>query len=68
MSREDAECGLMFGGFAVLSCPLKVDSEQTIKEISESSHNVSDIVLTVTLFLVSICCIASALTVTDPLK
>eukprot|EP00795_Rhopilema_esculentum_P010920 gene10920-19754_t len=40
VTREKAECGLMFGGFAVLSCPLKVDSSQTIKEIKHSSHHV----------------------------
>ena len=41
MTREEVECGLIFGGFAVLSCPLKVDSEQTIKDIKNSSHHVS---------------------------
>eukprot|EP00112_Aurelia_sp_Birch-Aquarium-sp1_P014323 Seg3082.2 transcript_id=Seg3082.2/GoldUCD/mRNA.D3Y31 product="Manganese-transporting ATPase 13A1" protein_id=Seg3082.2/GoldUCD/D3Y31 len=40
MTREEVECGLIFGGFAVLSCPLKVDSEQTIKDIKDSSHHI----------------------------
>ena len=31
LSREDIECGLTFGGFAVFHCPLKEDSEPALR-------------------------------------
>ena len=31
LSREEIECGLTFGGFAVFHCPLKEDSEPALR-------------------------------------
>lgn len=39
--REDLECDLNFVGFVVVSCPLKYDSENVIKELLASSHMVT---------------------------
>ena len=38
LSRADIEQGLTFGGFAVLRCPLKEESEPALKMLKESSH------------------------------
>ena len=38
LSREDVESGLTFGGFAVLQCPLKSESEPALRMLKESSH------------------------------
>ncbi|XP_065647295.1 endoplasmic reticulum transmembrane helix translocase isoform X2 [Hydra vulgaris] len=38
MKREDVESNLIFDGFIVLSCPLKLDSKSTIAEIQNASH------------------------------
>ena len=38
MTRDEAEGGLEFGGFAVLQCPLKPESEPALKMLKESSH------------------------------
>ena len=40
LTREEVEVDLEFAGFIALSCPLKADSEQAIKEIQYSSHYV----------------------------
>ncbi|XP_068228733.1 endoplasmic reticulum transmembrane helix translocase [Palaemon carinicauda] len=37
-SREKLECNLTFAGFIIISCPLKRDSKEVIKEILQSSH------------------------------
>ena len=31
LTREEVECGLFFGGFAVFHCPLKEDSEPALR-------------------------------------
>lgn len=31
LTREEVECGLTFGGFAVFHCPLKDDSEPALR-------------------------------------
>jgi len=41
LKREDLECDLNFVGFVVVSCPLKQDSENVIKELLNSSHMVT---------------------------
>ena len=38
MPRGTVEQGLCFGGFAVLRCPLKVESEPALKMLKDSSH------------------------------
>ncbi|GAB6029854.1 hypothetical protein CHUAL_005563 [Chamberlinius hualienensis] len=40
LSREQAESGLEFVGFVVITCPLKSDSKMVIKEILHSTHHV----------------------------
>ncbi|CAG0878478.1 unnamed protein product [Darwinula stevensoni] len=41
LTRDDLEKDLCFVGFLVISCPLKLDSKQIIKEVINSSHSVS---------------------------
>ncbi|XP_050428737.1 endoplasmic reticulum transmembrane helix translocase [Adelges cooleyi] len=41
LKREDLECDLKFVGFVVVSCPLKQDSKNVIKELLASSHLVT---------------------------
>ncbi|VVC29292.1 P-type ATPase, transmembrane domain,P-type ATPase, phosphorylation site,P-type ATPase, cytoplasmic [Cinara cedri] len=41
LKRETLECDLDFVGFVVVSCPLKPDSKNVIKELQESSHMVT---------------------------
>ena len=36
--REDVESELRFGGFAVLQCPLKPESEPALRMLKEASH------------------------------
>lgn len=38
MPRGTVEQGLCFGGFAVLRCPLKPESEPALKMLKDSSH------------------------------
>ena len=38
MPRGTVEQGLCFGGFAVLRCPLKAESEPALKMLKDSSH------------------------------
>lgn len=37
-TREKLECDLTFAGFIIISCPLKRDSKEVIKEVLQSSH------------------------------
>lgn len=41
LKREELECDLKFVGFVVVSCPLKHDSKEVIKELLASSHFVT---------------------------
>lgn len=41
MKREEVERNLRFGGFLVISCPLKQDSKRNIQCLLDSSHYVS---------------------------
>lgn len=41
LSRNDIESDLKFVGFVVISCPLKVDSKNVLKEIINSSHHIT---------------------------
>ncbi|KAK3854496.1 hypothetical protein Pcinc_039026 [Petrolisthes cinctipes] len=38
LTREGLECDLEFAGFVVISCPLKRDSKDVVREILHSSH------------------------------
>ena len=38
MPRGEIEKDLQFGGFAVLRCPLKTESEPALKMLKDSSH------------------------------
>lgn len=40
IKREDVEKDLIFAGFLIISCPLKPESKNAIKEIIKSSHKV----------------------------
>lgn len=40
LTREDVETNLRFVGFVVISCPLKSDSKNVIKEIANASHRI----------------------------
>lgn len=40
LTREDVEKKLKFAGFVIISCPLKTDSKNAIKEILNASHRV----------------------------
>eukprot|EP00963_Diacronema_lutheri_P002068 scaffold136_cov325-Pavlova_lutheri.AAC.4 len=39
LEREELESGLEFAGFALFSCPLKPESEPSLKMLMESSHH-----------------------------
>lgn len=41
MKREEAERNFTFGGFLVISCPLKQDSKQNVQCLLDSSHYVN---------------------------
>ena len=41
LTRAELECSLEFGGFLVVSCPLKSDSKSVMKDILDSSHHVA---------------------------
>ena len=38
LSRDEVEKDLEFGGFAILQCPLKPESEPALRMLKESSH------------------------------
>ena len=40
--REETECALDFVGFLVATSPIKLDTKESMKSITESSHRVSD--------------------------
>ncbi|KAF2904876.1 hypothetical protein ILUMI_01293 [Ignelater luminosus] len=40
LTREDIEKDLKFAGFVIISCPLKTDSKNVIREIINASHKV----------------------------
>jgi len=40
-SRDEAESGLIFGGFAIFRSPLKEDSEPTLKALREANHQLA---------------------------
>ncbi|KAI4466177.1 cation-transporting atpase-related [Holotrichia oblita] len=40
LTREDVEKDLKFAGFVIISCPLKTDSKNVIKEILNATHKV----------------------------
>ncbi|CAH8529045.1 unnamed protein product [Dicrocoelium dendriticum] len=41
LTREEVECTLNFCGFVLISCPLKPDSKDVLKQLRESSHHVT---------------------------
>jgi manganese-transporting P-type ATPase len=45
LHREQAESKLAFAGFLVFHCPLKADAVDTLKMLADSSHRVSNLVL-----------------------
>jgi len=40
LTREDAECDLVFCGFIISECPLKEDTKSVIEELTQSAHEV----------------------------
>lgn len=40
LKREDVESNLTFAGFVIISCPMKPDSKNVIKELIQASHKV----------------------------
>ena len=61
ITREQAECDLLFAGFLILQCPMKQDSAETIKHLLESSHSIIMITGDHTL---TACSVAAELTIT----
>ena len=41
LTRSNIECNLKFGGFLIVSCPLKPDSKSVMADILKSSHHVA---------------------------
>ena len=65
LTRSDLESKLEFGGFLVVSCPLKSDSKSVMKDILESSHHVAMITGDNEL---TACHVAKELKIVDPAK